>query len=61
MAVFGVLEAGLAGAVAQAVGHRRSAVAVLAAIGGAVVAGSAAGCVAASRRTRQQHEKHARK
>ncbi len=42
MAVFGVIEAGLAGTVAWAVRHRRSAVAALAGVGGAEVAGSAA-------------------
>ncbi len=42
LAVFGVLEAGLAGTVAWAVRHRRPAVAALAGVGGAVVAGSAA-------------------
>jgi arsenite methyltransferase len=41
-AVFAVLEVGLAGTVAWAVRHRRLAVAALAAVGGAVVAGSAA-------------------
>jgi arsenite methyltransferase len=42
LAVFGVMEAGLAGAVAWAVRRRRPAVAALAAVGGAAVAGSAA-------------------
>ena len=42
LAVFGVAEAGLAGTVAWAVRHRRPAVAALAGVGGAVVAGSAA-------------------
>jgi arsenite methyltransferase len=42
LAVFGVVEAGLAGTVARAVRHRRRAVAALAGVGGAVVAGSAA-------------------
>ena len=42
LAVFGVVEAGLAGTVARAVRHRRWAVAALAGVGGAVVAGSAA-------------------
>ena len=40
-AVFGVIEAGLAGTVAWAVRHRRPAVAALAGAGGAVVAASA--------------------
>jgi arsenite methyltransferase len=42
LAVFGVVEAGLAGTVAWAVRHRRLAVAALAGVGGAVVAGSVA-------------------
>jgi hypothetical protein len=42
LAVFGVLEAGLASAVAWAVGHRRPGLAALAAVGGAAVAGSGA-------------------
>jgi arsenite methyltransferase len=42
LAVFGVMEAGLAGTVAWAVRRRRPAVAALAAVGGAAVAGSAA-------------------
>jgi len=42
LAVFAVIEAGLAGAVAWAARHRRPAVAALAGAGGAVVAGSAA-------------------
>ena len=42
LAVFGVAEAGLAGTVAWAVRRRRPAVAALAGVGGAVVAGSAA-------------------
>jgi len=42
LAVFGVMEAGLAGTVAWAVRHRRPAVAALAGVGGAAVAGSAA-------------------
>jgi len=42
LAVFGVIEAGLAGTVAWAARHRRRAIAVLAGVGGAVVAGSAA-------------------
>ena len=42
LAVFGVMEAGLAGTVAWAVRHRRRAVAALAVAGGAAVAGSAA-------------------
>jgi SAM-dependent methyltransferase len=42
LAVFGLVEAGLAGTVTWAVGHRQSAVAALAGVGGAVVAGSAA-------------------
>ena len=42
LVMFAVIEAGLAGAVAWAVRHRRPAVAVLAGVGGAVVAGSAA-------------------
>ena len=42
LAVFGVIEAGLAGTVAWAVRHRRRTVAALAGVGGAVVAGSAA-------------------
>jgi len=41
LAVFGVIEAGLAGTVAWSARHRRRAIAVLAAVGGAVVAGSA--------------------
>ncbi|HEX2745340.1 MAG TPA: 50S ribosomal protein L11 methyltransferase [Streptosporangiaceae bacterium] len=40
-AVFGVIEAGLAGTVAWAMRHRRPAIAALAGVGGAVVAGSA--------------------
>jgi arsenite methyltransferase len=42
LAVFGLVEAGLAGAVAWAARRRRPAVAALAAVGGAAVAGSAA-------------------
>ena len=42
LAVFAVIEAELAGTVAWAVRHRRPAVAALAGVGGAVVAGSAA-------------------
>jgi arsenite methyltransferase len=42
LAVFGVLEEGLASAVAWAVGHRRPGLAALAAVGGAAVAGSGA-------------------
>jgi arsenite methyltransferase len=42
LAVFAVLEAGLAGTVAWAARHRRPAIAVPAAVGGAAVAGSAA-------------------
>ncbi len=42
LAVFGLMEAGLAGAVAWAARRRRPAVAALACAGGAVVAGSAA-------------------
>jgi SAM-dependent methyltransferase len=42
LAVFGVIEAGLAGTVAWAVRHRRPAVAALAGVAGATVAGSAA-------------------
>ena len=42
LAVFGVIEAGMAGIVAWAVRHRRAAVAALAGVGGTVVAGSAA-------------------
>jgi arsenite methyltransferase len=42
LAVFAVIEAGMAGTVAWAVHHRRTAVAALAAVGGAAVAGSAA-------------------
>ena len=42
LAVFGVIETGLAGTVAWAVRHRRRTVAALAGVGGAVVAGSAA-------------------
>ena len=42
LAAFGVIEAGLAGTVAWAVRHRRPAVAALAGVGGAAVAGSAA-------------------
>ena len=42
LAVFGVIEAGLAGTMAWAVRHRRPAVAALAGVGGAVMAGSAA-------------------
>jgi SAM-dependent methyltransferase len=42
LAVFGVTRAGLAGTVAWAARHRRPAVAVLAAVGGAAAAGSAA-------------------
>jgi arsenite methyltransferase len=42
LAVFGVMEAGLAGTVAWALRRRRPAVAALAAVGGAAVAGSAA-------------------
>ena len=42
LAVYGVIEAGLAGTAAWAVRHRRPAVAALAGAGGAVVAGSAA-------------------
>jgi len=42
LAVFVVIEAGLAGTVAWSARHRRRAVAVLAAVGAAVVAGSAA-------------------
>jgi arsenite methyltransferase len=42
LAVFGAMEAGLAGTVAWAVRRRRPAVAALAALGGAAVAGSAA-------------------
>jgi arsenite methyltransferase len=42
VAVFGVVEAGLAGTVAWAARHRRPAVAALAGVGGVVVAGSAA-------------------
>ena len=42
VAVFGVIEAGLAGTVAWSARHRRPAVAALAAVGGAAVAGSAA-------------------
>ena len=42
LAVFGVVEAGLAGTVAWAVRQRRPAVAALAGVGGAAVAGSAA-------------------
>jgi len=42
LAVFGVAGAGLAGTAAWAVRHRRPAVAALAGVGGAVVAGSAA-------------------
>jgi SAM-dependent methyltransferase len=41
LAVFGVLEAGLAGTVAWALRRRKPAVAALAGVGGAVVAGSA--------------------
>ena len=42
LAVFGLVEAGLAGTVTWAVGHRKPAVAALAGVGSAVVAGSAA-------------------
>jgi SAM-dependent methyltransferase len=42
LAVFGAIEAGLAGAVAWAARHRRPAIAALAAVGRAAVAGSAA-------------------
>jgi len=42
LAVFGVMEAGLAGTVAWAIRHRRRIVAALAVAGGAAVAGSAA-------------------
>jgi hypothetical protein len=42
LAVFGVVEAGLAGAVAWSARHGRPAIAALAAVGGAAVAGSAA-------------------
>ena len=42
LAVFGVIEVGLAGTVAWAVRHRRPTVAALADVGGVVVAGSAA-------------------
>jgi arsenite methyltransferase len=42
LAIFGVIEAGLAGVVAWATRHRRPAVAALAAVGGAATAGSAA-------------------
>jgi hypothetical protein len=42
LAVFGVMEAGLAGTVAWAMRQRRPAVAALAGVGGTVVAGSAA-------------------
>jgi len=42
LAAFGVIEAGLTGTVAWAVRHRRPAVAALAGVGGAVMAGSAA-------------------
>jgi len=42
VAVFGLIEAGLAGAVTWAARRRRPAVAALAAAGGAAVAGSAA-------------------
>jgi arsenite methyltransferase len=42
LAVFGLLEAGLAGTVAWAARHRRPAVAALAAVGGVAVAGSVA-------------------
>ena len=41
LAVFGLVEAGLAGSVTWAVGHRKPAVAAVAGAGGAVVAGSA--------------------
>ena len=42
LAVFGLVEAGLAGTVTWAAGHRKPGVAALAGVGGAVVAGSAA-------------------
>jgi SAM-dependent methyltransferase len=42
LAVFGVIEAGLAGTVAWSARHRRPAIAALAAVGGAAAAGSAA-------------------
>ncbi len=42
LAMFGVIEAGMAGTVAWSARHRRPAIATLAAVGGAAVAGSAA-------------------